>query len=223
MIILAGYYTLCDVALIAQYYYYRKHHDFYHPALPAPSSSSHSNNEQANESTPLIPGKPASSPTAAPRSLRMEILRYVFAALVVLLTGVAAWAVEQYGKGGQPDSRPPSKPEGPGWRWDAQVYGWLSAALYLASRVPQIFKNRQTKCEGLSLALFLFAVAGNVTYVASIVIKSTDQEYLTESASWLVGSLGTIVLDFIVLGQFVAYREERQAIAVAADTAERAG
>lgn len=84
------------------------------------------------------------------------------------------------------------------------------------SRVPQIFKNRQTKCEGLSLALFLFAVAGNVTYVASILIKSMEQEYLVESASWLVGSVGTVFLDFVVLGQFVAYREERIALASAA-------
>lgn len=217
MIILAAYYTLCDIALIGQYYYYKRHHEYYHPALPA-------HDEPASESTPLIPGKPASSPSA-PRSLRMEILRYIAAALVVLLTGVAAWAVEQYSsgrnRGDGPIEPPPSKPEGPGWRWDAQVYGWLSAVLYLASRVPQIFKNRTTKCEGLSLALFLFAVAGNVTYVLSIVVKSRDEEYLIESASWLVGSVGTILLDFVVLGQFVAYREERMAMAVAAATVEQ--
>lgn len=35
----------------------------------------------------------------------------------------------------------------------------------VSSRVPQIFKNTKTKCAGLSLALFIFAVLGNVTYV----------------------------------------------------------
>ncbi len=35
----------------------------------------------------------------------------------------------------------------------------------VSSRVPQIAKNRHTKCEGLSVALFLFAVMGNVTYI----------------------------------------------------------
>lgn len=88
------------------------------------------------------------------------------------------------------------------------------------SRIPQIFKNRQTKCEGLSLALFLFAVAGNLTYVASILIKSTDREYLIESASWLVGSLGTVFLDFIVLSQFVAYRDARNAMAQHGDSTQ---
>lgn len=80
----------------------------------------------------------------------------------------------------------------------------------MASRVPQIFKNRQTKCEGLSLALFVFAVVGNLTYVASILIKSTERNYIVENLSWLVGSLGTIFLDFVVLGQFIVYREERE-------------
>lgn len=75
--------------------------------------------------------------------------------------------------------------------------------------MPQIFKNRQTKCEGLSLALFVFSVAGNLTYCASILIKSTAREYLIENMSWLVGSVGTVFLDFIVLGQFVHYREEQ--------------
>lgn len=79
----------------------------------------------------------------------------------------------------------------------------------MSSRFPQILKNRQTKCEGLSLALFVFSVAGNLTYCASILIKSMEREYIIENMSWLVGSLGTVFLDFIVLGQFVHYREER--------------
>lgn len=133
----------------------------------------------------------------------------------MITTGVAAWAVQLYCEsidsknGGRTE-----KPEGPGWKWDAQVYGWLSAILYLLSRIPQIFKNRQTRCKGLSLALFLFAIAGNVTYVASILIKSMHREYLIECSSWLVGSLGTVFLDFIVLSQFVAYRDERKAMAL---------
>lgn len=89
------------------------------------------------------------------------------------------------------------------------IYMLSSSRCTVASRIPQIFKNRQTKCEGLSLALFVFSVAGNLTYCASILIKSTQREYVIENMSWLVGSLGTVFLDFIVLGQFVHYREER--------------
>ncbi|CAO1614403.1 unnamed protein product [Jaminaea pallidilutea] len=212
MIILAGYYTLCDIALIFQYYYYRKWQDYYHPALESSS-------QQPSETTPLVPTNSNSDQNKGAEgdsTWKQEVLRYLGAAGVVVATGVGAWAIQRYFGSDSDDNNSGQKPEGPGWRWDAQIYGWLSAVLYLMSRVPQIFKNRQTKCEGLSLALFLFAVAGNVTYVASILIKSMEQEYLVESASWLVGSVGTVFLDFVVLGQFVAYREERIALASAA-------
>ncbi|KAG8817518.1 hypothetical protein FRC18_000471, partial [Serendipita sp. 400] len=79
------------------------------------------------------------------------------------------------------------------------------------SRIPQIFKNRETKCKGLSLALFLFAILGNVTYVLSICVISMEKNYLILSASWLAGSTITILLDFVVLGQFFYYRSEEGA------------
>lgn len=48
-------------------------------------------------------------------------------------------------------------------------------------------KNFKTKCEGLSLALFLFAIAGNVTYVLSICTDSMDKRHLIANASWIAG------------------------------------
>ena len=113
------------------------------------------------------------------------------------------------------DSHPPSSDPGPGMRWDAQLLGWLSALLYLSSRIPQILKNRHTKCAGLSLALFIFAVGGNVTYVLSILLKDTSVPYLVENMSWIVGSVGTIFLDGIVFYQFVRYAPERAALEAA--------
>ncbi|CAO1617831.1 unnamed protein product [Parajaminaea phylloscopi] len=211
MIILAGYYTLCDIALIAQYYYYRKWHAYYHSAVTAEGQTS--NVRTATETTPLV-GTAKSSQENSRSQLQREVIKYLIAAGLVITTGVAAWAVQSHLEGDEGQAK---RPEGPGWKWDAQIFGWLSAILYLVSRVPQIFKNRQTKCEGLSLALFLFAVAGNVTYVASILIKSTGRDYLVESSSWLVGSLGTVFLDFIVLYQFVAYKEAREALALQTD------
>lgn len=41
--------------------------------------------------------------------------------------------------------------------WDVHVVG---------SRLPQLALNRKTKCEGLSLLMFCFAVIGNITFVA---------------------------------------------------------
>ncbi|CAD6933637.1 unnamed protein product [Tilletia controversa] len=148
-------------------------------------------------------------------------LEYSLATTFVAAVGVIAFFVfkpaSSSGESPPPHVHPPS-PDGSGagipkhqWRRDAQIYGWASALLYLTSRIPQIMKNRKTYCEGLSMALFVFALLGNSTYVASIMLKSTDPEYhLLENASWLVGSLGVVFLDFIVLAQFVKYAPERE-------------
>lgn len=56
----------------------------------------------------------------------------------------------------------------------------------------------ETGCEGLSLALFLFAIAGNVTYVLSICTESLATKHLVANASWLAGSGGTVLLDVVV-------------------------
>ncbi|SPO48619.1 uncharacterized protein PSANT_06310 [Moesziomyces antarcticus] len=212
MIILALYYCACDCVLIFQYWYYSK---YYHRGVKISTISA---SLEANERTPLIgdgsvieDDLSAKDDSDDDSSVRTQIIMYTIAALLVVATGVAAWWVAEHSYGSD-DDLPPAAPEPVGWRWDAQVAGWLSAILYLSSRVPQILKNRTTKCEGLSLALFVFAVAGNLTYVASILLKSTKHDYLVESFSWLVGSLGTVFLDFIVLGQFIHYRRARREI-----------
>ena len=48
-------------------------------------------------------------------------------------------------------------------------------------------KNFKTRCEGLSPALFYFAIFGNITYALSICAKSIDIEYLLANAAWLAG------------------------------------
>ncbi|CAD6982540.1 unnamed protein product [Tilletia controversa] len=161
-----------------------------------------------------------------------QIILWSTATTFVAAVGVIAFFVfkpaSSPGGSPPPHVHPPS-PDGPGagipkhqWRWDAQIYGWASALLYLTSRIPQIMKNRKTYCEGLSMALFVFALLGNSTYVASIMLKSTDPEYLLENASWLVGSLGVVFLDFIVLAQFVKYAPEREKLRLEVEAAAEA-
>jgi len=82
-------------------------------------------------------------------------------------------------------------------------------------------KNRSTHCAGLSVALFLYAIAGNIMYMASILAKSMGHKHLVANASWLVGSGGTVILDIIVAWQFFYYRRARREDALkAAETAE---
>jgi hypothetical protein len=49
-------------------------------------------------------------------------------------------------------------------------------------------KNFETKCEGLSPGLFVFAISGNITYALSIVVASIERQYLVRNGSWLAGT-----------------------------------
>jgi hypothetical protein len=56
-----------------------------------------------------------------------------------------------------------------------------------ASVLSAAAKNFTTRCEGLSPALFFFAIFGNLTYVFSICAKSMEKKYLVTNSSWIAG------------------------------------
>ncbi|KAF9118230.1 hypothetical protein BGW39_001348, partial [Mortierella sp. 14UC] len=94
--------------------------------------------------------------------------------------------------------------------WMALMFGWGSAALYLGSRIPQLYKNWRLKsCEGLSIMMFLFSVFGNALYVASILLNSLDRDYLIRNMPWWLGSTGTLIFDFSIFSQFYLYRHNQ--------------
>ncbi|KAJ7259517.1 PQ loop repeat-domain-containing protein [Mycena haematopus] len=184
VIIIALYYSLCDTTLLIQIYYYR-----WKRARRGPEEETLlSGNNSGPSPTLLSPG--------------VLILRYTAALIFVFATGVLAWWINRNTEKTEEPSQPPSAAV----QWTVQILGWSSAVLYLGSRLPQIAKNLETHCEGLSPAMFFFAVVGNLCYAGSIIAKSTDKEYLIMNASWLAGSTLTVFLDFIVLGQFFYYR-----------------
>ncbi|KAH9817508.1 hypothetical protein DFH28DRAFT_1124159 [Melampsora americana] len=209
MIGLAIYYTLCDVVLLCQIFYYR------HRSIIKLDQSL---NPQVNptESEPLLNAQQPTSDTASPvskveKTWMSNVISYIAAYSAIGLIGLIGWFISE---GHMSLHRPidPSIPvEDPLELWDttAQIVGWFSAAAYLGSRIPQIFKNRQTKCKGLSMLFFLVGITGNTTYVASILLLSLKPAHLWINLSWLVGSAGTILLDLIVLYQFWLYREDR--------------
>ncbi|TFK40840.1 PQ loop repeat-domain-containing protein [Crucibulum laeve] len=188
VIILALYYSLCDVILLCQIYYYRWKRG--RSALAC----------DAEEQTPLLSenNRPAQHEPA-----KLLVIRYTSALLFVIAVGVSAWWLSN-------DVQETSVPEIPENEtpWSVQILGWTSAVLYLGARIPQILKNFKTRCEGLSPALFFFAIFGNVTYSLSICAKSTDRQYMITNASWLAGSALTVFLDVFVLCQFFYYRSQ---------------
>ena len=84
--------------------------------------------------------------------------------------------------------------------------GWVSAALYLSSRIPQLIKNIQRgSTDGLSPMMFSMAVMGNVTYFLGVILLQPTWDYVLCHLPWIVGSVGTIQFDMIALAQFIYY------------------
>lgn len=89
--------------------------------------------------------------------------------------------------------------------------GCLSSLFYLGSRVPQIIRNyRRKRTDGVSIYMFLLAVAGNALYGTSILLQDPDPgktytQFIMIHLPWLVGSLGTMSLDFTLLSQILYY------------------
>ncbi|KAK6903023.1 hypothetical protein I203_108284 [Kwoniella mangroviensis CBS 8507] len=114
-----------------------------------------------------------------------------------------------------PTAPPPHPPDEPPsfQRIVGRVSAWACTTLYLASRLPQIWKNFQRKSvEGLSILLFVMAFMGNVTYVSSILLNPAGGgdpneagHYLLEALPYLLGSGGTLIFDMTIMIQSVIY------------------
>ncbi|RCK66879.1 Lysosomal amino acid transporter 1 [Candida viswanathii] len=77
-----------------------------------------------------------------------------------------------------------------------------SSILYILLRVPQIQKNyRRKSTSGLSLYMILLMFFGNIFNLVSI---ASDPHLfkIYSHDTYLIGSLGTIVMDFVILCQF---------------------
>jgi len=203
VILIAVYYSLCDSILLFQIYYYRHTNPV---ILVTPTPSVIVSNEEGEEAPLLGAHREVVEQKAAEHPSRLKaFLQYLPALVFVITTGVVAWSVNQQ-RGSKID---PTRPKDV-IDWKSQVIGWTAAVLYLGSRIPQILKNFKTKCEGLSMALFLFAIAGNVTYVLSICADSMDRQHLIANASWLAGSGLTVFLDVFVLAQFFYFHSAKR-------------
>lgn len=84
--------------------------------------------------------------------------------------------------------------------------GYLSCMLYLTSRFSQIFKNYNRKsAEGLALSMFFCAITANLLYGSAVILRAHSWAAILSSLPWLIGSLGTVSLDAIILYQAITY------------------
>ncbi|EWY88703.1 hypothetical protein FOYG_09788 [Fusarium oxysporum NRRL 32931] len=238
-IALAGYFCIADIVLIGQAVYYNALN------ARRASRAGERRSSDPTEESPLINGsRRRSSSFGLPGSQRrhathtessMDPLRKIvtgedetpdskpwlhntLSLLAVYVIGFAGWFVSY--KVGAWESGDPGTPDAPE---EAQspmelaglILGYISAALYLCARIPQIIKNhREKSCEGLALLFFMLSMSGNLTYGISLVAYSQDKKYLLNALPWLLGSLGTIAEDLIIFVQFRIYSNDERESAI---------
>lgn len=220
-----------------------------------PSNSSHGSfsdhlrrvdGTHLSPATPLLRPKSAtdvpSSYTFKKSSALSALLFNTSAIFLVCAAGILGWWISTRSSlhRSYPSHSPshhhhhePHAPHSSGVKFDilGQVFGYLCAALYLGSRIPQLLLNyRRKSTEGVSMLFFLFACVGNLTYVLSIFAyepvcarvatfngdtiggcrqgerRSEYGRYVLVNASWLIGSGGTLLLDMGIFAQFWLYR-----------------
>ncbi|KAI9480603.1 MAG: PQ loop repeat-domain-containing protein [Benjaminiella poitrasii] len=197
MFVLALYYTIADMGLIWQVIYYKQQ------KIKMLSIDQASEEE---EEISLISEEPTTSYSTTTSSFissqenRTQMFNILSGLSIILVTVVSCYTyytVHHDSAAGHLE-------------WFPQLMGWASAVLYVGSRIPQIVKNwRNKSTEGLSFGMFLCAVMGNCLFTLSIFLKSTSPSYILMNLSWIVGSCGTLVFDFIIFIQFFFYEKDK--------------
>ncbi|ORY92265.1 PQ loop repeat-domain-containing protein [Syncephalastrum racemosum] len=195
MFLLALWYTVADMGLIWQVLYYRRsiHR---HPSLLEDTL--------IDEHAPLLSPQGIHSDASEDHPKKTKRCASNLIALVIIgvTTIGSCWAYLAI-RNSHPDSADEPNED---MKVLPQVLGWTSAVLYVGSRIPQIVKNaKQKSTEGLSFGMFVCAVLGNVFFTMSIFLRSVDPYYLLINLSWIVGSVGTLVFDFLIFIQFFVY------------------
>ncbi|XP_024023314.1 uncharacterized protein LOC21392512 isoform X1 [Morus notabilis] len=92
-----------------------------------------------------------------------------------------------------------------------QWLGWMMAAIYMGGRLPQIWLNiKRGSVEGLNPLMFIFALIANVTYVGSILVRSTEWERTKANMPWLLDAVVCVALDSFIILQYMYYRYWRR-------------
>ncbi|KAG7990134.1 hypothetical protein I3843_02G009700 [Carya illinoinensis] len=88
-----------------------------------------------------------------------------------------------------------------------QWLGWLMAAIYMGGRLPQIWLNiKRGSVEGLNPLMFIFALVANATYVASILVRTTEWKKIKANMPWLLDAIVCVALDLLIMLQYIYYK-----------------
>lgn len=218
-ILLAIYYTIADVILLFQCLKYGNHSmDIYKssPASPFNEKMKILMNRifggyepaDTTELQPLLSN--TTKTTLQKENIIVKRIKEMLIVCAVVIIGILSWYITYISK---PDHHKVPLDDRVSFNITAQFFGYISAVFYLASRLPQIFLNIKNKStDGISFLFFLLACLGNITFVLSVLSISLDKKYILVNLSWLIGSSGTLFMDFLILCQFFYYGEKKEGL-----------
>ncbi|GMM52318.1 hypothetical protein DASB73_032810 [Starmerella bacillaris] len=200
VILLAMWFVFSDSLLLTSYFYYRNrsgvkispNNDNLEngPAQGSDNSDLHINNEEGDH-VPLVHEQ---EDHMFVQPAYISKLGY---AIIVTVVATISYLVSDSSMGEDVNAS-----------FGAEFLGFISTALYLSARIPQIIQNYQRKSvAGLSMGFFMLSITGNLTYAGQVILYRTDKKWLMSYLPWLMGSLGTIFEDMIILTQFYRYKE----------------
>lgn len=232
VVFLAVWFCVADALMIWSFVYYTRfykkkqhhhHHGQHHHhhqehlghehAVEHSAHSEHGQGEREylDESAPLLHRRRSSTLTdiALEPQYHSIFVKYILPIIFVVACGIVGFLLSSPQPADPTDPIDPIQPpEDDIIALGPQIMGYCSAFLYLGARIPQIIQNYQRKSVyGLSLLFFLFSTLGNLTYAGQIIFYRSDWNYIVLNMSWLLGSLGTIVEDVIIFGQFYMYKD----------------
>lgn len=210
VVFLAVWFCIADFLMITSFFYYTYIFPKHHPNRAKRLSRSHSNTP-THEDEPLLERRRRSS-TLTDIALEPEehsvFYKYILPIIFVVGAGLAGYALSGSHDDSDTTPQPPIDDAPPKIELGPQIVGYISAALYLGARIPQIIQNHKRKSvQGLSLLFFLFSTCGNLFYAGQILFYRNDYQYVLLNMSWLLGSLGTIFEDSFIFLQFYLYKD----------------
>lgn len=209
MIILAMYFTVADIVLLAQWFFYTGF-TWKEKVLPTTMKpveiwesnettalldetaaderqSRKDDNESYSQSSSALTIVPEKTATSLTYTRSQMHLRNAVAILLVCTTGMVSWYLIHHFTSSSQSASVRGVQELDIW---GQVFGWLCAVTYFGSRFPQLILNwRRKSVEGLSMLFFLFACLGNLTYVLSIVAFDPTSAVLSRCQSYGEGKI----------------------------------
>ena len=225
VILLAVWFCFSDTLLVLSYYYYKHMNSSISlqdmenagstahvgtSVSPPQSAGSPKNSPQHSppptSSTPLLQEPREADPAAETSSVAADRSNWLLSTgipgVFVLVVATLSYFIS--------DSEDPDAPATVVESPLAEFLGYFSAVLYLVARIPQMLQNhRRRSVEGLSMGFFTLSVLGNLTYAGQVIVYRTDAKWLRAYLPWLLGSLGTIIEDLVILAQFHIYRKKQ--------------